>query len=58
MSGTNAAAGDEMIRRLGGELREKENMVRSIFERDHPGTADENTYALASKLNRSRPVLR
>ena len=38
----NMLAGDEMIARLDTELREKESLVRSIFERANAGTRDIN----------------
>lgn len=38
----NASSGDEMIRRLETELREKETLIRGIFERANAGTRDIN----------------
>jgi HK97 family phage major capsid protein len=40
MAGSNAHSGDEMIRRLETELREKETLVRGIFERANAGNRD------------------
>jgi HK97 family phage major capsid protein len=42
MSGTNANAGDTMVRRLNNELDEQENLVRSIMERANAGNRDMN----------------
>lgn len=42
MSGTNAGAGDTMVRRLNNELDEQENLVRSIMERANAGNRDMN----------------
>jgi HK97 family phage major capsid protein len=40
MSGTNSRAGDDMIRRLEAELSEKENFLRSIFDRANAASRD------------------
>ena len=39
---SNASSGDEMIQRLETELREKETLIRGIFERANAGSRDIN----------------
>lgn len=39
---SNASSGDEMIKRLETELREKETLIRGVFERANAGSRDIN----------------